>query len=195
MILAKELTMTIRNLGKTLVALPLALFLPLTLSFSQESRSQPAPAPQAKVFVFVQRTDAHAKYSKSEVFHDAMNDFLAFLKEENVAVAVDEFGGRNFAESATPLDTVFKIARESDATSVLYLVIDRPMSKWIKMTAQCFDMNQKQLWKEEASNSSSMSGGAALKSTEKRLRERLEPRVGKEGLPVLPSTQPASDKK
>jgi hypothetical protein len=171
------------------------LLLSLTLSFSQEPPPQPASALQPKVFVFVQRTDAHAKYSKSEVFHDAKNDLLAFLKEKNVAIAVDEFGGRNFAESATPLDTVFKIARESDATSVLHFIIDRPKSKWIKITAQCFDLNQKQFWKEEASNGSSMSGGEALKSTEKRMRERLDSHVGKEGLPVLASTQPTPENK
>ena len=142
--------MPIHNFTTTLLTLLITPFLSLLLPFPRSLPQQLAS--QSKVFVFIQRTDAHAKYSKSEVFHDAMNDLMAYLKEKNVAIAVDEFGGRNFAESATPLDTVFKIARDSDATSVLYFIIDRPVTKWIKITARCIDMNQKLLWKEEASN-------------------------------------------
>jgi len=64
------------------------------------------------VFVFIQRTDRHAKYSKPEVFNDVVNDMFTYLKGKNVAIAVDEFGGRNKAEGATPMDTVFNIATD-----------------------------------------------------------------------------------
>jgi hypothetical protein len=87
------------------------------------SPDQPA---QQRVFVFVQRTDRHAKYSKPEVFHDALTDVLDYLAAKNVAVAVDEFGGRNHAEGATPLDTVFSIAHDAQANGLLYVVVDRP---------------------------------------------------------------------
>jgi hypothetical protein len=155
------------------------------ISAGRQSNLPTTPAEQTKVFVFVQRTDRHGKYSKSEVFHDAMDDLLAYLKEKKVAIAVDEFGGRNYAESATPMETVFKIARDAGANSVLYVVVDRPLTKWIKVTVRCYDMTEKQLWIEESSNGSSMSGGRGLKSTEQKLRERLDKHVGKEGLPVL----------
>jgi hypothetical protein len=181
-----------RKLDKAIFALFVAASLSIGFTaWPQTNPSSPAPE-QAKVYIFVQRTDAHGKYSKSEVFHDAMNDLLAFLKEKNIAIAVDEFGGRNYAESATPKETVFKIARDAKANSVLYVVVDRPVTKWIKITAQCFDMNEKQLWTEEASNGSSMSGGDGLKNTTKKLREKLDPHVGKEGLPVLPAAEPAA---
>ena len=169
------------------IALLVAVSLPLN---AQDPAPTVSSASQPKVFVFFQRTDAHAKYSKSEVFHEAMDNILAFLKEKNVAMAVDEFGGRSFAENATPVDTIFKIATDSGATSVLYIVVDRPASKWIKISADCMDMNQKSLWKEEASNGSSMSGGDALKSTNKKILEKLGPHIGKDGLPVL-SASPA----
>ena len=100
------------------------------------ANTSPASANQSKVFVFVQRTDQHVKHSSHEVFANALNDILGYLKGKNVDIAVDEFGGRNQAESATPMETVFNIAREAQATSVLYVAVDRPLSKWIKMTAQ-----------------------------------------------------------
>jgi hypothetical protein len=181
-----------RRLGEEFFAVLVALLLLVAIPLpSQEPAPKPAASPQPKVFVFFQRTDAHSKYSKSEVFHDAMDNTLAFLKEKNVAMAVDEFGGRSFAESATPLDTIVKIARDTNATSILYIVVDRPVSKWIKLTAECMDMDQKQLWKEEASNGSSLSGGDALKSTVKKFREKLDPHVGKDGVPVASVASPA----
>jgi hypothetical protein len=173
-----------REFSKLIFVVLLVRSLP---AIAQDPAPTPVAAPPARVFVFFQRTDAHGKYSKSEVFHAAMDDALAFLKEKNVAMAVDEFGGRSYAESATPLDTVFKIARDSGATSVLYIVVDRPVSKWVKITAQCMDLDQKPLWKEEASNGASMSGGDALKSTEKKFREKLDPHLGRDGLPVVPA--------
>lgn len=190
--------MNIRRLAKQLVsvfsAVPLAVVFAMGLAAGQEP--SPPAAGTAKVFVFVQRTDRHGKYSKSDVFHNATNDLLEYLKGKNVAIAVDEFGGRTFAESATPLETVFNIAREAKARSVLYVTVDRPKTKWIEITAQCYDMSGNVMWKEEASNGNGdMSGGAGLKTAEKRMREKLEKHVGIEGLPVVGSKEAVSEKK
>lgn len=145
----------------------------------------PAPAGQAKVFLFVQRTDQHVKHSSREVFENALNDLLEYLKGKNVAIAVDEFGGRNHAESATPMETVFNIARDAGANSVLYVVVDRPLTKWLKMTVECFDMSGKKLWQEEASSGGGLSGGHGFEVTTKKLHALLDKRIGQEGLPVL----------
>ena len=146
-----------------------------------------ASAEQLKVFVFVQRTDRHAKYSSSEVFQNALNDLLDYLKGKNVAIAVDEFGGRNHAEGATPMETVFNIARDAKASSVLYVVVDRPPTKWIKMTVQCFDIKGKQLWEEEASSGGPIwrgLGGHGFELTTQKLHAQMDKRVGQEGLPI-----------
>ena len=149
------------------------------------ARQAPAPADQARVFVFVQRSEQHAKRSSREVFENVLNDFLEYLKEKNVAIAVDEFGGRNHAESATPMETVFNIARDAQASSVLYVVVDRPVTKWLKMTVQCFDLSRKQLWQEEASNGGGLSGGHGFEVTTKKLYTLLDKRIGQEGLPIV----------
>jgi|SRR5579864_239047 len=178
---------------KTAVLLFIALM--AAVCISQES-TPPAPAAngsakieQQKVFVFVQRTDRHGKYSSPDVFHNVLNDLLEYLKAKNVAVAVDEFGGRNHAESATPLDTVFSIARDARASSVMYVVVDRPVTKWLKITVQCFDMNRTQLWQEEASSGGGFSGAHGFEVSSKKLHAQLDKRIGQLGLPVVITAQ------
>ena len=167
----------------------------------QQSTSSPSSATpsggvgQQKVFVFVQRTDRHAKYSSPEVFHNVLNDLLDYLKTKNVAIAVDEFGGRNHAEGATPLDTIFSIASDAKASSVLYVVVDRPVTKWLKITVQCFDMERKQLWQEEASSGGGLSGSHGFEVSTKKLHAQLDKRVGQDGLPILAAAEePVAEK-
>jgi hypothetical protein len=183
-------------LGKTAVLL--LVVLSAMLSIAQEPSTSPesstpasahAAVDQQKVFVFVQRTDRHAKYSSPEVFHNVLNDLLDYLKTKNVAIAVDEFGGRNHAEGATPLDTVFTIARDAKASSVMYVVVDRPTMKWLKLTVQCFNMERKQLWQEEASSGGGLSGGHGFEMSTKKLHAQLDNRVGQDGLPILASAK------
>ncbi len=192
-----------RTLGLlTKTAVLLLVILSAIISIAQEESTSPPPSTtasasvdQQKVFVFVQRTDRHAKYSSPEVFHNVLNDLLEYLKTKNVAIAVDEFGGRNHAEGATPLDTIFNIARDAKATSVMYVVVDRPMTKWLKITVQCFDMNRKQLWQEEASSGGGLSGGHGFEVSTKKLHAQLDKRLGQDGLPILAAAkEPVAEK-
>ena len=168
----------------------LVIFFAIFSTAQQQSTPSPSTSAspnvnQQKVFVFVQRTDRHAKYSSPEVFHNVLTDLLDYLKTKNVAIAVDEFGGRNSAEGATPLDTIFNIARDAKANSVLYVAVDRPVTKWLKITVQCFDMNRKQLWQEESSSGGGLSGGHGFEVSTKKLHAQLDKRVGQDGLPIL----------
>jgi len=185
-------------LTKTAFLLLVILF--AIFSIAQEQSTAPSTASSAnvnqqKVFVFVQRTDRHAKYSSPEVFHNVLTDLLDYLKTKNVAIAVDEFGGRNHAEGATPLDTIFTIARDAKASSVMYIVVDRPVTKWLKITVQCFDMNQKPLWQEEASSGGGLSGGHGFEVSTKKLHAQLDKRLGQDGLPILAAAkEPVAEK-
>jgi len=183
--------------------LPLVVFSAM-LSIAQEQGTSPqsaAPASvaatvdQQKVFVFVQRTDRHAKYSSSEVFHDVLHDLLAYLNSKNVAIAVDEFGGRDHAEGATPLDTIFSIALDAKASSVMYVVVDRPLLKWLKITVQSFDMNRKQLWMEEVSSGGGLSGKHGFEVCTKKIHAQLDKHVGQEGLPILAAAKEPVEEK
>jgi hypothetical protein len=157
--------------------------------------SAAATTGQQKVFVFVQRTDRHGKYSSPEVFHNVLEDIFGYLKSKNVAVAVDEFGGRDHAESATPLDTIFSIAADAKASSVMYVLVDRPLTKWLKISVQSFDMNRKQLWTEEVSSGGGLSGSHGFEVCAKKIHAQLDKHVGRDGLPTLTAeTEPAEIK-
>lgn len=186
----------------TKTAVLLLVIFSAMVSIAQEQSASPPPsttasasADQQKVFVFVQRTDRHSKYSSPEVFHNVLNDLLDYLKTKNVAIAVDEFGGRNHAEGATPLDTIFTIARDAKASSVMYVEVDRPVTKWLKITVQCFDMNRKQLWQEEVSSGGGLSGGHGFEVSTKKLHAQLDKRLGQDGLPILAAAkEPVAEK-
>ncbi len=173
-------------------------------SIAQEQNTSPLSATPAsvvatadypKVFVFVQRTDRHAKYSSSEMFHNVLQDILAYLKSKNVAIAVDEFGGRDHAEGATPLDTVFSIAVDAKASTVMYVLVDRPLSKWLKITVQSFDMNRNQLWMEEVSSGGGLSGSHGFEVCTTKIHALLDKHVGQVGLPILMVDRKTVEKK
>lgn len=153
-----------------IIAVLVALIAPETRAADQSDAK--------KVFLFVQRTERHAKYSKPEVFHEALDDIKSYLKSKNVAIAEDEFGGRDHAEGAMPLETVFKIAAEAGASGLLYVVVDRPLTKWIKVEVTSYDADGKKLWQEEASNGAAMTGGGGFSATAKKLHEKLDKHVG-----------------
>jgi len=140
-------------------------------------------------YFFVQRTKGHLKYSKSEVFLTVVDDVSAYLNTNHVALAKDEFGGRTHAESDMPLSTVLDITRDSHATYLLYLIVDRPVTKWIKITVRAHDLSGKQLWQEETSSGGGMSGGHGLRVTLDRLHKLLDKRLGQEGLPLMAASE------
>jgi hypothetical protein len=158
-----------------------------TVPLNAAPPSTAASIDQQKAYVFVQRTSRHAEYSSPEVFHNVLHDLLDYFKTKNVAIAVDESGGLNHAERLTSLDTIFASARDAKASSVIYVVVDRPFTQWLKITVQCFNIDRKQLWQEEA-----LSGAGGLTSRHefeiatKKLHTQLDKRVGQDGLPILP---------
>jgi hypothetical protein len=170
--------------GGISIALCGVFFLACLHSGAQE---QPPPNPQIQhaAFVFLQRTSRHVKYSKPEIFQAVVEDVFAHLKSMNVSMASDEFGGRRYSEEEMTLEAVQKIARDSKADSLLYLVVDRPIAKWIRVVAQCYDASGKLLWREEAASGGGVTGGHGLRVTLDRLHQRLDQHLGHEGLPLV----------
>ena len=142
-----------------------------------------------QVFVFVQRASSHVKFSKSEVFHNVLDDLTSYFKQKNVVMAVDQFGGRTNSEEEMALSTVQSIARDAGATYLLYALVERPLTKWIKVTVSCYDMSGQRLWAEESSSGGGFSGGHGLEVTLDRLHEKLDKRIGQPGLPVQVAAQ------
>lgn len=87
--------------------------------------STPLPSSRSQVFLFVQRSDNHVKRSRSEVFYDVLEDLRDYLKSKNVVLA-NSGRSYDYAEGETPQETILNLARDAKATSVLYVIVDRP---------------------------------------------------------------------
>lgn len=159
---------------------------------------QPSPTPGTAIdnpvtaFVFVQRTKAHINYSKSEVFHKVVDDVYSYLATKDVALAKDEFGGRTHAEDEMPISTVLNIARDANATYLLYLIVDRPITEWIKVTVRCYDLSGKQLWEESAAGGGKWTGIHRQHVILDRLHQLLDKRLGQPGLPLMMAAKESS---
>lgn len=159
-------------------------------------QSSPAPSAAednpATTFVFVQRTKGHIELSKSEVFYSVVDDVYSYLATKDVALAKDEFGGRTHAEDEVPISTVLHIARDANATYVLHLIVDRPITKWIKVTVRCYDLSGKQLWEESAADSGGLTGIHRQHVILDRLHRLLDKRLGQPGLTVMVAAKKSS---
>ena len=88
---------------------------------------------------------------------------------------------------------MLNIARQVQANSLLFVTVDRPFTKWIKVTMQAYDLSGKLLWQEEASDAGSMTGKGGYQKTLKRIEASLSKRLGTPGLPL--QVQPSGTSK
>jgi hypothetical protein len=130
------------------------------------------------------RTAAHVRNSKPEVFHGFASDLLSFLKQKDVPITVDPDRGTIETESSMSVESMLNIARQTGANSLLFVTVDRPFTKWIKVTVQSYDSSGKLLWEEESSDGSSMTGKGGYQKTLIRIESSLSKRLRTPGLPV-----------
>ncbi len=137
------------------------------------------------VFVVAYRTPGHARASSPEIFHSAAMDVRKILTEGKVLVVEDK--ERGFIENESPMSvhSMTRLAREAGAASLLFVTVDRPSTKWIKLKLQAYDLNAKLLWEESFdSGMSAMSGSAGYKKCFEKLGKKLPGRIGGPGLPI-----------
>ena len=135
-----------------------ALCLALFLSLLPVSLARAAQAPNAtqthaseSSYIAAFRTPAHVTRSAPEVFHDAVDNVLDLLKSKNVALAADPSRPMIRTEETMPRETLLNAAKDSGATYLLVLTVDRPLTSWLKISIQCFSISGKPLWEEHAS--------------------------------------------
>jgi hypothetical protein len=164
------------------IPVSLLLFLLASVLPSQE---KPASTPvQAGVYMVAYRTPMHVRNSKPEVFHGLASDLLAYLKEKNVSIKADPERGSIETESPMSISSMLNITRQLDACCLLFVTVDRPMTKWIKVTVQSYNLDEKLLWSEEASDGGGVSGKRGYEKTFEKLKAALALRLGGPGLPV-----------
>ena len=167
----------------------LALFL-VSSEFYWSSSAQeiPVSTPQT-TYVYFQRTGRHVKFGTPEVFDQVVSEFREYLATNRVAALTESNVLTLGAE--LPLSAVQEMARDSGAVYLLYVLVDRPLSKWLKVTVICYDSSGHSIWQEEVSAGSGLSDKNVARDALQKLREKLSPRLGKAGLSQTTAEQAA----
>jgi hypothetical protein len=174
---------------KEVAAMPrigiLIWFIALSCVFAQEPTTDSAvPAPKG-VYVIAFRTPAHVRSSSPEVFHSAAADIRKILAEKGVPLVQDKERGFIENESQMSVENMTLLAKESGAGSLLFITVDRPTSKWIKLILRVYLVDGNQLWEENIdSGMSAMSGASGYKKCFEKLNKVLPKHIGSAGLPA-----------
>ncbi len=142
------------------------------------------PAVQG-VYIITYRSPAHVRSSSPEVFHSAAADIRKTLSDQGVRIVQDTERGFIENESKMSIENMALLAKESGAGSLLFITVDRPTTKWIKLILRAYDLDGNLLWEENVdSGMSAMSGGSGYKKCLEKLEKVIAKRIGGPGLPA-----------
>ena len=144
------------------------------------------------------RTKSHRRHSEQGYLR-ASDKFLIYLQSKDVNLVDDDFHQRAFHQdrrfrrlASTTEDTetllmssIISTARSLGADSVLLLQVSRPVTQWIKLEAQCYDLDGNVLWEEAVGYGNAVwpvSGRGAPEKTLRKLTKALEKRLGSDCL-------------
>jgi len=124
------------------------------------------------------RTPKHVMASKPAVFHNAVEEVVRYLGDKKVDLVSDPLRPRIETQDAISIDSLVKITKDARASYLLYIVVDRPVTQWLKVTVQCYDLDQKMLWQESAGYTGALDVNSkkALPEIMKKLDKQLAPR-------------------
>jgi len=167
-------------------AIGMLLFGALPAALPDVEAQAPAAAQGEGVYFVAHRTQRHIKYSAPGVFHQLVADLVQYLKSRDVRIVEDPERGILETDEAFSTTSLLNLTRNAGAASLLLVTVDRPVTKWLKVTVQAYDLNARLLWSEEASSGGGLSGGGAPAKVLKTLQKSLDSRVGKPGLSAPP---------
>jgi hypothetical protein len=163
----------------------LLLLAAISLGFAQQNPSNQNRIEAKGVYIITFRTPGHVRSSSPEIFHSAAADIRKMLTDEGVLIAQDKERGFIENESQMSMETMTALAREAGAGSLLFVTVDRPTSKWIKLVLTTYDLDGKLIWEESVdSGMSGWSGASGYKKCFEKLKKVLLPRIGSAGLPL-----------
>jgi len=144
---------------------------------------------EQSTFVFIQKTSGVAKFSSHQLFQHVVDDLQEYLKAHEITTVVRT--GDLSSEAEMPLYAVQEMARNSHAMYLLYVIVDRPTTKWLKVTVACYDAKGQQVWAEESSAGKELLRHNGEQNALKRLHQKLDQRLGRPGLlrATFPSQQ------
>jgi hypothetical protein len=141
------------------------------------------PAPSRSVYVAVLRTGKHARFARARTWQEAQDGVFALLRSYAAGTSEDPLRLRLVTEQELPVQSLARLAREAGAGELLQVTIDRPVTRWIKITFACFDAEAGKEWEESADYGGGISGKDAVSLTLERLKVRLDAHAGGACLP------------
>src|SRR5262249_27635823 len=131
-------------------------------------------------FVFIQKTSGVARFSSHKLFEHVMDDLQEYLKTHEIANVLRTDDLSSGVE--VPLFAVQDMARRAHATYLVYVIVDRPKMKWLKVTVACYDSAGQQMWTDESSAGKELLRHSGEQDTLKQLHQKLDQRLGQPGL-------------
>jgi hypothetical protein len=162
-------------------------------TFALEVRSQPSGgSPSGGSYVAAFRTPKHVTLSKPEVFHDAVEEVVQYLQENKVNLVSDPLRARIETQDPISVESLVRIAKDAGASYLLYITVDRPVAQWLKVTVECYDLDEKMLWRNSAGYTGALDANSkkGLPEIMKKLGKQLSVKFGQPGLMLKPN--PAS---
>ncbi|HEY0759522.1 MAG TPA: hypothetical protein VGD59_09735 [Acidisarcina sp.] len=144
------------------------------------------PTAPPLVYPFFLRAPSHINHSTPELFHNISDRILDHLRARAVSLARDEAGDKTYSQGEASLAVVESMAQDAGATYVLFVVVERPLTKWVKVTLHCYDVNGRLLWAEQTSQAGRLVGSEGLETLMAKLPALLDQHIGGPGLPVQP---------
>ena len=141
-------------------------------------------------FVFVQKTSGVSKLGSPQLFPQVVDDLQRYLKAHEIA---NIFRTDDLSSGVEmPLYAVQEMARNSHTTYLLYVSVDRPTMKWLKIIVTCYDLSGHEVWRDESSAGKEFLRHNGEQNTVKQLYRKLDQRLGQPGLlsVTLASQQP-----
>jgi hypothetical protein len=144
-----------------------------------------APVPGAAGVLFVaQRTSAHLQYSSREVFQAIVDDLLLFLKSNRVPLANSAANQSFLTEDTVSVYSLTDVAKNVGASHLVFVLVDRPTSKWVKISVMCYEPDGGLLWQEKSQAGGGVTSKGQIEKALKQLEEQLLVRINASQLPV-----------
>lgn len=147
----------------------------------------PAALPESGaggVLFMAQRTSAHIRYSSQEVFQSVVDGLLLFLKSNRVLLANDAASQPFLTEDAVSVYSLTTVAKNVGASYLLFVLVDRPTTKWVKVSVVCYGSDGSRLWQEKVQAGGGVTSKGQIEKALKQLEKQLLVKINASQLPV-----------
>jgi hypothetical protein len=137
-----------------------------------------APETGGTILIAVRTRDHMKRSPGGNKFDRAVDGVEVYLRDHHVVLVEDPLRKKVRIEGEATRDTLARIARDAGATNVLELVVNRPMTSWMELTARCWTVAGQSMWEERAAASNQLTSHGHVEKAIQNLTKKLESRLG-----------------